>query len=114
MTSMALIARQVDLAVEEVLEEQSWKDLVKSLAYKEKAKELATNVAERVYRSENVIKALDTLSQSVGAAIGKRIEFATLDAGRTNHALCAGLSRSQVWHNGCRYCQQRYRERISA
>ena len=75
-----LIGRQVDIAVSEVIEEQSWKDLFKSLAYKAKAKELATNVAERVYRSKSVVAALDALSQDVGRAIGKRIEFATLDA----------------------------------
>ncbi len=75
-----VIGRQVDIAVNEVIEESSWKDLVQSLAYKEKAKELASTVAGRVYRSESVVKSLDTLSQGVGRAIGKRIELATLDA----------------------------------
>ena len=75
-----IINNEVDNAVAEVADESSWKDLVKSLAYKEKAKELAINVAERVYRSENVTKSLDSLSQGVGVAIGKRIELATLDA----------------------------------
>ena len=75
-----VINRQVDTAVAEVADESSWKDLVKSLASRQKAKELATNVAERVYRSENVTKSLEALSINVGVVIGKRIELATLDA----------------------------------
>ena len=75
-----VITRQVDIAVSEVADESTWKDLVKSLASKQKAREIATNVAERVYRSENVTKSLEALSLRVGTVIGKRIELATLDA----------------------------------
>lgn len=76
----ATLDKQVDIAVEEVRNEQSLGSLVRSIANKEKAQELATAVAERVYRSEPVKTAIENLATGVGSAVGKRIELASADA----------------------------------
>jgi len=76
----AIIDARVDIAIKEVREETSWGNLLKSLAYREEAQKLATNVAERVYRSDAVSKAIEGLASGVGEAVGKRIEFAAKDA----------------------------------
>ncbi|MDP1639783.1 MAG: hypothetical protein Q8L61_02560, partial [Hyphomicrobium sp.] len=47
-----VIDDRVDLAVEEIRKETSWANLLQSLADQQKAQELATAVAERVYRSD--------------------------------------------------------------
>jgi hypothetical protein len=47
-----ILDKRVDIAVAEVRAETSWSGLAKSLVSKEKAQELAKEVAERVYRSE--------------------------------------------------------------
>jgi hypothetical protein len=57
-----LIDRQVDLAVGQVREESSWMQLLQSLASAGKAQELATTVAERVYRSEAMKKAIEEMA----------------------------------------------------
>src|SRR5499426_2750396 len=74
-----LIDRQVDLAVGQVREESSWMQLLQSLASADKAQELATTVAERVYRSEAMKKAIEEMASGVGREIGKRIELAASD-----------------------------------
>jgi hypothetical protein len=74
-----VIDRQVDLAIGEVREESSWIQLMRSLASREKAQELATTAAERVYRSEAMKKAIEGLATGVGKEVGKRIELATAD-----------------------------------
>jgi hypothetical protein len=74
-----LIDRQVDLAVGQVREESSWMQLLQSLASAGKAQELATTVAERVYRSEAIKKAIEEMATGVGREIGKRIEAAAAD-----------------------------------
>jgi hypothetical protein len=74
-----LIDRQVDLAVGQVREESSWTQLLQSLASSDKAQELATAVAERVYRSEAMKKAIEEMASGVGREIGKRIEAAAAD-----------------------------------
>jgi hypothetical protein len=74
-----VIDRQVDLAVGQVREESSWTQLLQSLASKEKAQELATAVAERVYRSDAMKKAIEEMAAGVGREIGKRIEAAATD-----------------------------------
>jgi hypothetical protein len=74
-----IIDREVDRAIGEVREESSWFKLWSSLASREKAQELATTAAERVYRSEPVKKAIEQLAAGVGKDIGKRIELATID-----------------------------------
>jgi hypothetical protein len=75
-----IIDQQVDKAVEEVAGETSWSNLLQSLAYQQKAQELATAVAERVYRSDAMKKALETLAVGVGEQVGRQMEFASQDA----------------------------------
>jgi nitrogen regulatory protein PII-like uncharacterized protein len=74
-----VIDREVDHAVNEVRDETSWGKLITSLASKEQAQSLATAVAERVFKSEGMKKALETMANGVGTVIGKRIETATVD-----------------------------------
>lgn len=75
-----ILDKQVDVAVGEVREESSWGDLIQSLAYQEKSKELATAVAERVYRSDAVKAGIEQLAVGVGKSVGRNIELATIDA----------------------------------
>lgn len=75
-----IIEVEVDRVIENVRKESSWTKLLKSLASKETAKELATTVATRVYRSDKVKKAIEALAVDVGTSVGKRIELATVDA----------------------------------
>jgi hypothetical protein len=89
-----IVDRRVDQAIGEVREESSWLQLLSSLASKDKAQELATTVAERVYRSEPVKKALEGLAAGIGRDIGKRIETATLDTAQpATHCMQAFLGR---------------------
>ena len=67
-------------AVDQVAQETSWSNLLQSLAYQQKAQELATAVAERVYRSDAMKTALEQLAADVGKDIGQQIEFASADA----------------------------------
>jgi hypothetical protein len=76
-----IVDKQVDLAVDQVAQETSWANLLQSLAYQQKAQELATAVAERVYRSDAMKAALEQLATGVGKEIGRQIEFASADAG---------------------------------
>jgi len=75
-----IIDTQVDIAVQEVTNEQSWSDRPKSLANAEKSQELATAVAERVYRSDAVKAAIESLATGVARDVGKTIELASSDA----------------------------------
>jgi hypothetical protein len=75
-----IIDKRVDSAVEEVRRETSWANLLQSLAYQQKAQELATAVAERVYRSDELKAALEQLAVGVGQEVGRQMEFATQDA----------------------------------
>ncbi len=75
-----IVDNRVDLAVAEVRQETSWANLLESLASQQKAQDLATAVAERVYRSDAMKTALETLAIGVGKEIGKQIQFATEDA----------------------------------
>ena len=75
-----IIDKRVDVAVEEVRNETSVGGLVKSLADQKKAQELATAVADRVYKSEAMQVAIAALATGVGTEVGKRIEVATQDA----------------------------------
>ncbi len=76
-----VIDKRVDLALNEVKDETSWAGLLQSLGSKEKAAELATAVAERVYKSEQLKVAIEGLATGVGLQIGKAIELGTVDAG---------------------------------
>ena len=75
-----ILDKRVDIAVSEVKDETSWGKLIQSLANREKAQELATAVAERVYRSDAAKTGLETLATGVGKQVGKQIEIAVLDA----------------------------------
>lgn len=75
-----ILDKQVDAAVDEVHGESSWGDLLQSLAYAEKAQELATAVSERVFQSEPVRSGIEQLATGVGKEIGRNIELATVDA----------------------------------
>lgn len=75
-----IVDKRVDAAVEEVRQETSWGNLLQSLASQQKAQELATAVAERVYRSDEIKTALEQLAVGVGQEVGKQMEFATQDA----------------------------------
>jgi hypothetical protein len=75
-----IVDKRVDLAVNEVRQETSWANLLQSLAYQQKAQELATAVAERVYRSDAMKAALEELAAGVGGDIGRQIELASVDA----------------------------------
>lgn len=76
----AIIDARVDIAVKEVREETSWGDLLATLAYREEAQKLATEIANRVYRSDAVTTAIENLASGVGEKVGGRIEFAAKDA----------------------------------
>lgn len=75
-----LIDARVNQAVTDVREETSWGSLLQSLASQEQAQKLATAVAERVYRSDDMRKAIEMLASGVGKAVGGRIELASQDA----------------------------------
>jgi len=89
-----VIDREVDRAIAEVRDETSWFKLWSSLASRERAQELATTAAERVYRSEPMKKAIEALATGLGKEIGKRIELATVDtAGSATQCMQAFLGR---------------------
>ncbi len=75
-----VMGRRVDAAVEEIRSESSWTDLIGSLASSERAQQLATTAAERVYRSSEIKTAIEQMAGGIGKAIGERIELATVDA----------------------------------
>ncbi|HUS98173.1 MAG TPA: hypothetical protein VMX97_15710 [Hyphomicrobiaceae bacterium] len=75
-----VIDARVEIATAEVRQQTSWSQLLKTLAYREKAKELAKDVAERVYRSDTIKTGLEKLALGVGKQIGQSIELTTLDA----------------------------------
>lgn len=74
-----LIDKLVDKAEAEVRNESSWTSLLQSLASKDKAQELATAVTDRVYRSEDMRKAIESMATGVGREIGKSIEIAVIE-----------------------------------
>ena len=78
-----IIDNRVDIAVTEITNETSWTDRLKTLADNEKAQQLATAVAERVYRSDAVKTAIADLASGVAKEVGKSIEFASTDATNT-------------------------------
>jgi nitrogen regulatory protein PII-like uncharacterized protein len=75
-----IIAREVDAAIEAVKDESSWGRLIESIVNPETARALATPVAERVFRSDALKRAMEELAVGVGREVGRRIELATGDA----------------------------------
>jgi hypothetical protein len=87
-----VIDRQVDKVAGELRDESSWVQLWQTLASQEKAKELATTAAERVYRSDAMKQGLESVATGIGKEIGKRIELATVDtAGPASQCMQAFL-----------------------
>jgi hypothetical protein len=74
-----LVDKLVDKAEAEVRNESSWTSLLQSLASKEKAQELATAVTDRVYRSDEMRKAIESMATGVGREIGRQIEVAVVE-----------------------------------
>lgn len=74
-----VIDRQVDQAIAQVRDESSWFQLWSTLASRERAQELATMAAERVYQSDAIKKGLEQIAAGVGREVGKRIELAVAD-----------------------------------
>lgn len=75
-----LLAKRVDLAIEEVRSETSWAGLAQSLVDTEKAQAMAADVAERVYQSDPMRAAVEGLTTGVGQEIGRALEGALQDA----------------------------------
>lgn len=75
-----LLSKRVDLAIEEVRSETSWAGLAQSLIDTEKAQAMAADVAERVYQSEPMRAAVETLTTGVGREVGRTLEAALQDA----------------------------------
>jgi hypothetical protein len=74
-----VIDRHVDQAIAEVGEENSLWSKASSIFSGDKAKELATSVSERVFKSEGMKKSLEALATGVASTLGKRIELASAD-----------------------------------
>ncbi|HEY7551556.1 MAG TPA: hypothetical protein VH913_18820 [Hyphomicrobiaceae bacterium] len=74
-----IIDRQVDEAIAQVRDESTWYQLWSSLASRERAQELATAAAERVYRSDAITQGVERIATIVGKDIGRRIELAVAD-----------------------------------
>lgn len=75
-----VLDKRVDLTVAEVTNETSLWERGRSLFNQEKAKELATSVAERVYRSDTVKTGLETITSGVARNVGGTILLAATDA----------------------------------
>lgn len=75
-----LLAKRVDLATEEVRNETSWAGLAQSLINSEKAQQISSDVAERVYKSDAMKSAIESLATGVGNEIGRTLELASKDA----------------------------------
>jgi len=75
-----IVDKRVDVAVAQVREETAWSELLKSLAYRKQAQELAQATAERTYRSDEIKVALEALATKVGREIGRAIVLTTADA----------------------------------
>lgn len=75
-----VLVKRVDKAIEEVRSETSWAGLAQTLINSEKAQEISTAVAERVYRSDEMKTAIESLVTGVGNDVGRTLELASTDA----------------------------------
>ncbi|WP_072396487.1 hypothetical protein [Hyphomicrobium sp. CS1GBMeth3] len=75
-----LLAKRIDVAIEEVRSETSWAGLAQSLINSEKAQEISAAVAERVYTSDVMKTAIEGLATGVGNEVGQTLELASQDA----------------------------------
>lgn len=75
-----VLDKRVDGVVAEVTTETSLWERGRSLFNQDKAKELATSVAERVYRSDEIKTGLEAITAGVARSVGGSILLATSDA----------------------------------
>ncbi len=75
-----IIDSRVDIAIEDVKKETTWTERLKSLTDSAVSQKLATDVAERVYRSDTVKVAIEDLAAGVAREVGQSIEVASSDA----------------------------------
>ncbi|MDX2287620.1 MAG: hypothetical protein NW217_02185 [Hyphomicrobiaceae bacterium] len=73
----SVIDARVDIAVADVREKTGWGTLLQSLASSEQAQKLATEVAERTYRSDVVTGGIERLAVGVSTVVGSSIEQAS-------------------------------------
>ena len=76
----SILEQRVTKSIAEIQEESSWAALLQSLASREAAQNLASTVAERTYRSQEMQTAIEAIAVAVGKQLSGRIELATLDA----------------------------------
>ncbi|MEL6748287.1 MAG: hypothetical protein AAFO79_10810, partial [Pseudomonadota bacterium] len=70
----------ITTASQETRERSAWSDLISSLASREKAKEIADDMAVRVYRSDAFKTAVTKLVEDASGELASTVELATLDA----------------------------------
>lgn len=75
-----VLAAEVDKAIETIRAQTGFGEQISSLFNKETAQRLATDAAERVFRSDPIKKAVETLAAGVGRDVGRRLELAIADA----------------------------------
>jgi hypothetical protein len=75
-----ILDRRVDAVIAEVGQETSWGALLQSLMDSKKAQELATAVAERVYRSDAIKAGLEKVVEKVSDTLSLSLEFAGKEA----------------------------------
>lgn len=76
----AVMDASIDRSIAEIRSETGWTTLWGSLFSKETSSKFAEAAAERVYRSEDVKKAIEQLAVGVGREVGQRLVLATSDA----------------------------------
>lgn len=75
-----VLAAEVDKAIDTIRSQTGFGEQISSLFSKETAQRLATDAAERVFRSDAIKKAIETLAVGVGREVGRRLELAIADA----------------------------------
>ncbi len=75
-----IMAKRVDAVLNDLRQETSWGELLSSLASREMQEKLAKSAAERVYRADDMKRAIEVLAVGVGSEVGRRLELATSDA----------------------------------
>ena len=75
----AVLDAQVDRAISEVSEENSYWDKATSIFSSEKAQAMAVTVADRVFKSQAMKTGIEQLAVAAGTQIGRQIEIAAAD-----------------------------------
>ncbi|HRD76599.1 MAG TPA: hypothetical protein PK264_11765, partial [Hyphomicrobiaceae bacterium] len=76
----AIMDGEVEKVAAQLRSESGWFDMWGTLFSKDKATRIATEAAERVYRSDAVRKGFETLANAIGREVGERMEIASADA----------------------------------